>query len=70
MKKQIHLVIVRSGGSIINFSSYNCQELGLAKALSKKGWKVSIILAGHTYREERIEIMGGNHQNHLLQDRK
>lgn len=59
MKKQIHLVIVRSGSSIINFSSYNCQELGLAKALSKKGWKVSIILAGHTYREERIEIMGG-----------
>lgn len=59
MKKQIHLVIVRSGGSIINFSSYNCQELGLAKALSKKGWKVSIILTGHTYREERIEIMGG-----------
>lgn len=53
------MVIVRSGGSIINFSSYNCQELGLAKALSKKGWKVSIILAGHTYREERIEIMGG-----------
>ncbi len=55
----MHLVIVRSGGSIINFSSYNCQELGLAKALSKKGWKVSIVLAGHTYREERIEIMGG-----------
>lgn len=55
----MHLVIVRSGGSIINFSSYNCQELGLAKALSKKGWKVSIMLAGHTYRKEQIEVDGG-----------
>ena len=44
MKKQIHLVIVRSGGSIINFSSYNCQELGLAKALSKKGWPGTLIV--------------------------
>lgn len=56
MERKKHLVIVRSGGSIINFTSYNCQELGLAKALSKKGWKVSLILAGSTYKEKRIEF--------------
>lgn len=58
MDKQMHLVIVRSGGSIINFTTYNCQELGLAKALSKKGWKVSLILAGDAYEENRIKVNG------------
>lgn len=41
-----HLVIVRTGGSVIDLTSYNCQELGLAKVLTLKGWKVTIILAG------------------------
>lgn len=45
--KDKHLVIVRTGGSVINFESYNCQELGLAKSLSKKGLTVSLILAGN-----------------------
>lgn len=31
-----HLVIVRSYGEIINLNTYNCQEIGLAKALVKK----------------------------------
>lgn len=48
-----HLVIVRTGGSIINLASYNCQELGLAQALIKKGLKVSLILAG-TKNEEKV----------------
>lgn len=41
-----HLVIIRTGGSLINLESYNCQEFGLAKALTKRGLKVTIILAG------------------------
>lgn len=42
-----HLVIVRTGANVLNLTSYNCQELGLAKALTKKGLKVSLILAGN-----------------------
>ena len=41
-----HIVIVRTAGSFLNIDSYNCQEIGLAKALVKKGWNVSVILAG------------------------
>lgn len=51
-----HLVIVRTGGSIINLDSYNCQELGLAKALTKKGLKVTIILAGIKNEIKRIKV--------------
>ena len=40
-----HLVIVRTGGSVVNLESYNCQELGLAKALRSKGLKVTLVLA-------------------------
>lgn len=43
-----HIVIFRTSGSFIDFNTYNCQELGLAKALVKKGYKLSLILAGHT----------------------
>lgn len=39
----IKIVIVRTSTLILDFKTYNCQELGLAKALSKKGYKVSII---------------------------
>lgn len=45
-KRKEHLVIVRTSGSILDLKTYNCQELGLARALSRKGWKVSLILAG------------------------
>lgn len=41
------IVIFRTSGSYIDYNTYNCQELGLAKALSKKGYKVSLIMAGH-----------------------
>lgn len=40
-----HLVIIRTGGSVVNLESYNCQELGLAKALRSKGLKVTLVLA-------------------------
>lgn len=52
----MHIVIIRSSGLILNLNSYNCQELGLAKSLAKKGWKVSLIMAGYEY-EERIVHM-------------
>ena len=43
-----HLVIIRTGGSVVNLESYNCQELGLAKALRSKGLKVTLVLANKT----------------------
>lgn len=54
-----HLVIVRTSGSIINLKSYNCQELGLAKALTQKGLKVSIILANTENQTEVIHTDSG-----------
>lgn len=44
--KNIHIVIFRTSGSYIDYNTYNCQELGLAKALIKKGYKVSLIMGG------------------------
>lgn len=41
-----HLVIVRTSGSVLDLTTYNCQELGLAQSLTSKGFKVSLILAG------------------------
>lgn len=57
-----HLVIVRTGASVINLTSYNCQELGLAKSLVKKGLRVSIILAGK--KKEKKTIL---YQGHLIE---
>lgn len=65
-----HLVIVRTGGSIINLDSYNCQELGLAKALTHKGWKVSIILAGHAPEVRRIAVADKEVEIHFVRFRK
>ena len=50
-----HLVIVRTSGSIVNLESYNCQELGLAKALRKKGLKVTLILASEKAKQVVID---------------
>lgn len=50
-----HLVIVRTSGSILNLKTYNCQELGLAKALHAKGLRVSLILAGNDTKQEEID---------------
>ena len=41
-----HLVIVRTCANVLDINTYNCQELGLAKALLKKGLCVSLVLAG------------------------
>lgn len=53
-----HLVIIRTGASLLNLKSYNCQELGLAKSLAKKGLKVSLVLAGENEKKLDIEIDG------------
>ena len=56
MENQI--VIIRSGGSIVNWNNYNCQELGLAKTLAAyRGWHVILVLAGEKY--ERIQFREG-----------
>jgi len=52
------IVIVRTGGSILNIDTYNCQELGLAKALAKKGWAATLVLAGNKYEHRIIEVQG------------
>ena len=41
-----HIVIFRTSGSYIDYATYNCQEVGLAKALVNKGFKVSVVMAG------------------------
>lgn len=56
MIKGKHLVIFRSSGSIIDYNTYNCQEIGLAKILVKKGFKVSVILAGKAEGFHEISV--------------
>lgn len=58
--REKHIVIVRTGGSIINFESYNCQELGLAKALTQKGIKVSLVFAAENNKSLYINHQGSN----------
>ncbi len=53
-----HLTIVRTAGSVLNIETYNCQELGLSKALVRKGWSVSIILAGNKKEKKEIDVDG------------
>jgi glycosyltransferase involved in cell wall biosynthesis len=53
-----HLLIVRTSGSFIDINTYNCQELGLAKALTAKKVKVSLVLAGPEYKKESVATEG------------
>lgn len=41
-----HVLIVRTSSLIIDFKTYNCQEIGLGAALVRKGYKVSFITPG------------------------
>ncbi|KAA6338757.1 Alpha-monoglucosyldiacylglycerol synthase [termite gut metagenome] len=59
-----HIVIIRTGGNILNDQTYNCQELGLAKALVKKNIKVSVIFAGNN-RSHYIEKVNDNRFLHI-----
>jgi len=42
----MHVVIVKSLGFVIDINTYNSQEIGLSKALVKRGFTVSLILPG------------------------
>lgn len=55
-----HIVIFRTSGSYIDYATYNCQEVGLAKALANKGFKVSVIMAGSV--EKHIFHKCGKHE--------
>lgn len=54
-----HLLIVRSYGEIINLNTYNCQELGLAKALVKKGMKVTFLIPEKDFGKDKISTEYG-----------
>ncbi len=59
-KTKEHIVIFRTPVSVLNITGYNCQELGLAKALTRKGYRVSVVLAGTTRREEVFALPEGD----------
>lgn len=54
-----HLVIVRSYGEIINLNTYNCQEIGLAKALVKKGMNVTFLMPDNDFGTDIISTENG-----------
>lgn len=56
-----HIVIFRTSASYLDINTYNCQELGLAKALVRKDYKVSLLMGGP--REQQISVDCGN-ENH------
>ena len=53
-----HIVIFRTSGSYIDYNTYNCQELGLSKALTRKGYKVSLIMAGAESKQLKFDVDG------------
>ncbi len=55
MNNMSHLLIFRTTCSVLNLKTYNCQELGLAKALVKKGYKVSLVLGSDREGEEIVD---------------
>lgn len=60
MKKLEHIVIFRTSGSYIDYNTYNCQELGLSKSLVRKGYKVSLIMAGPESKQLKYDVDGRN----------
>ena len=61
-----HLAIVRTGANVLNLKTYNCQELGLAKALIKKGLRVTLVMAGNEAKVEEYACEGGSVFVHFL----
>ena len=53
-----HIVIIRTAGSYIDYNTYNCQELGLSKALVKRGYKVSLVMAGPQKENFKYNVNG------------
>lgn len=56
-----HIVIFRTSASFLDINTYNCQELGLAKALARKGYKVSLLMGGP--KKQQIDVECGNDQH-------
>lgn len=55
-----HLVILRSYGDILDLNNYNCQEIGLAKALMKRGLRVTILMPERDNKNVTIRTSNGN----------
>lgn len=49
---RMRIAIVRTDTSVLDLESYNCQELGLAKALARRGHQVDVYLNGPEYEIE------------------
>ncbi|MBQ7856619.1 MAG: glycosyltransferase family 4 protein [Alistipes sp.] len=54
------IVIFRTFGTKLDIGSYNCQEIGLAKALASYGHKVSVVMAGDNHQQFQIPTPSGN----------
>jgi len=64
---RMHLVIVQTPLAYMNNMTYNRQEIGLAKALVKKGINVSLIFSS---REEKVEEIDGKIKIYYLRCKK
>ena len=53
------IIIVRTSNLILDFKTYNCQELGLAKALSRRGYEMSIITPDIKASHRQEDVEGG-----------
>lgn len=53
------ILIVRTTTHIVDLDTYNCQEVGLARALSKKGHETYIITPDHKAEHVEIPVEGG-----------
>ena len=56
--KMKHILIVRTSSLIIDFKTYNCQEIGLGAALVRKGYKVSFITPGKKREHLTVPVSG------------
>lgn len=61
----MRLLIVRGYGNVMNTSMYNCQEIGLAKALSKHGIECGIVLFNGK-NENYIETIECQSKNKII----
>lgn len=55
----MRILITRAGINIVDLKTYNCQELGLAKMLSKKGHKVYITTPDYEEKHFSVPVEGG-----------
>lgn len=58
----MRILIVRMWPDEMNINNYNCQELGLAKAMVKKGHQCDIVLYTKNKKKEDEDIVCGNNK--------